>query len=281
MKLIEIAPFVRFAYRILLRNISFAAAQDNRLFYVISGKGAIRVDNTEYHFSPGTVMLWQRGCEYHINTAKDVEVISINFDYDCSRCDHVMPYDRIPAADIKKAGITPIIFEDCPILNSPCICNANSQITGILNKIIYEHTSGRAYKNERISALLKECIVSIVRTVSVSSDSKTNNVLTLVLDYIHTNYATDIDNNTLATVAGYHPYHLNKLFVAANGVSLHKYVINYRLSVAEHLLLSSSNTIESIAVSVGFSSALSFSASFKKKNGLSPTEFRQRFGSSL
>ena len=101
------------------------------------------------------------------------------------------------------------------------------------------------------------------------------------MEYIHKNYNTDIDNTFLANLVGYHPYYLNKLFLLANGITLHKYVINYRIAISEQLLLSTNLSIEEIALKVGFTSSLSFLSGFKKKNNLTPTEFRKKFGATV
>ena len=52
-----------------------------------------------------------------------------------------------------------------------------------------------------------------------------------------------------------------------------KYLSNIRIETAKHMLLSDNYSVSEIAESVGFSSVYSFSRSFKKTTGISPTDF--------
>lgn len=283
MKFLECLPFVRFAYKICFKSNTPAVAKDCRLFYVTDGEGTIIIDKKEYFFSPGTVILWQSGSEYYITMPKETTLVSINFDYTANNSHIITPHSLLKpedkeAEEIKKQQI---FFDDCSALNHPIVCTGNSQIHSLIEKILFESTSCQPYYRERISALFKECLVLIVREVSIPADTRSDGALEKVMEYIHKNYNKDIDNTTLARLVGYHPYYLNKLFLSANGVTLHKYVINYRIAMSEQLLLASNASIEDIALRVGFSGSSSFSSSFKKKNGITPTKFRKKFGATL
>ncbi len=282
MKFIEVSPFVRFAYKIMLKSGRPCLNLDSRLFYVIDGDGKILINGKEYSFSSGTCFLWQPGTEYCFLTQDVTTLISINFDFTAENSNRTTPFEVVYLADSPKPELPEkIFFEDCPMLNEPIVCTGNSAIYNILEKILFENTTKRPFYQERISALFKECLVSIVRSVSTSDDSRSDEAIETVMDYIHKNYSGNVDNFTLAELVGYHPYYLNKLFLASNGITLHKYVINYRIAVSEQLLLSSTLSIDEIAVKIGFSGSLSFSSSFKKKNGMTPSDFRKKFGVTL
>lgn len=278
MRFIEVSPFVRFAYQIRLTSGRHTVARDMRLFYITEGEGTMTIDGTDYSFTQGTVMLWQAGSSYILNSPDIVQAISINFDYTSEYSHEEQPYPVLDALKPESFGtIRTVTFQDATIFNKPLVCMGSPSIYSILEKIIFENTSCQPYYRERASALLKECLTLVARSVSTASTSRSNTALDIVMEYIHKNYASNIDNAILAHLVGYHPYYLNKLFLAVNGITLHKYVTNYRLAVSEQLLLSSTASIEEIALSVGFSCALSFSSSFRKKNGMTPTEFRKRF----
>lgn len=278
MRFIEVSPFVRFAYQIRLTSGRHTVARDMRLFYITDGEGTMTIDGTDYSFTQGTVMLWQAGSSYILNSPDIVQAISINFDYTSEFSHEEQPYPVLDALNTEGfLEFRTVTFQDMPAFNKPLVSVGNSAIYSILEKIIFESTSCQPYYRERVSALLKECLTLIARNVSMPKDIRSDSALETVMEYIHKNYAATVDNATLAQLVGYHPYYLNKLFLALNGVTLHRYVINYRLAVSEQLLLSSTASIDEIALSVGFSCALSFSSSFRKKNGMTPTEFRKRF----
>ena len=81
MKLIEISPFIRFAYKIMIKSLRPGIAMDNRLFYVTEGEGTVLIDGKEFSFSAGTCFLWQAGTQYSLSSASNATLISINFDY--------------------------------------------------------------------------------------------------------------------------------------------------------------------------------------------------------
>ena len=60
------------------------------------------------------------------------------------------------------------------------------------------------------------------------------------------------------------------------GVTLHKYLLDYRISMAENLLFSTKTPIEKIAEQVGFNSTNCFISYFKKSKLLTPLQYRNR-----
>ena len=63
-------------------------------------------------------------------------------------------------------------------------------------------------------------------------------------------------------------------FKKTTGVSPNQYYLNIRLNKAKELLAATSLTVNEIAYHTGFESIFYFSKLFKKKNGVSPREFR-------
>ncbi len=269
MKFFDSLPFIRFAYAIPMRTGRLLSSRDCRLFYCIEGSGQIKVNGILYPFHVGTAMLWQAGCEYCFDACEPLKIISVNFDYSGERADIREP---LPMIDALSDSYRPesVLFDDCPPLNAPLITECSPTVRELLEKLMQEFSARKPYYAERTSVLLKECIIELLRG-NTSTD-----VLETVTAYIRAHFAENIGNTRLAKLAGYHPYYLNKLFVRANGVTLHRYVINYRLTVAEQLLLTTKATVSEIAEQTGFASLLNFTADFKKKNGISPTEFRKR-----
>ncbi len=273
MKFFDSVPFIRFAQTVPMRTGRSLSSHDNRLFCCTEGIGTVTVNGTLYSFGAGTVMLWQAGYEYRFDSCEPLKMISVNFDYTGERSDIREP---LPMIDVLNDPYrpTPIVFDDCPLLNVPFITVCPPVAHELIDKLIQEFSSRKLYYAERASALLKECIIELLRGNAI--DKRGTDAIKTVVSYIHTHFAENIDNTCLASLVGYHPYYLNKLFVAANGVTLHRYVINYRLSVAEQLLLTSNDTVSEIAARTGFASVLNFATDFKKKNRISPSEFRKR-----
>jgi len=78
----------------------------------------------------------------------------------------------------------------------------------------------------------------------------------------------------IAAAAGLHPKYAMSIFKKTYGLSLHHYLLNYRLSYAKNLLISTNNSVLDIAYSSGFSSCSSFYEFFKRETHTTPRTFR-------
>jgi len=78
----------------------------------------------------------------------------------------------------------------------------------------------------------------------------------------------------IAAAAGLHPKYAMGIFKKTYGLSLHHYLLNYRLAHAKNLLISTNDSVLDIAHSSGFSSISSFYEFFKRKTYTTPRAFR-------
>lgn len=67
---------------------------------------------------------------------------------------------------------------------------------------------------------------------------------------------------------------ISSIFSATEGVTLEKYVINYRLRRAKVYLLYSNYTLNDIAFKLGYNSAAHFSRQFKELTGLTTKQYK-------
>lgn len=100
-----------------------------------------------------------------------------------------------------------------------------------------------------------------------------NHKVDLILDYIRENYTRPITNKEVAEHFNFHPVYINRLIIKYTGTSLHRYLIDYRISMAINLLQNSGRSITEIAYKVGFKDVNYFSKYFKKTVGLSPRNY--------
>lgn len=95
------------------------------------------------------------------------------------------------------------------------------------------------------------------------------------LDFIDINYQDDISVEDIAESAGMNRKSLYTVFKKLTGFSPRDYLIYYRMCKATNLLRSTTLSVETVAVSVGYSDQFHFSKEFKKNVGLSPSEYRR------
>jgi AraC family transcriptional regulator len=97
-----------------------------------------------------------------------------------------------------------------------------------------------------------------------------------VIDYILANPATQISLQTLAGLAHYSPFHLQKIFKEIIGESPKQYMLKLRLESAFHLLIIHPHkSIQEIAADSGFSSHAVFSRAIRSYFGYSPGQLRE------
>lgn len=110
-----------------------------------------------------------------------------------------------------------------------------------------------------------------------SRDSYRFRKLSPAIEYIN-KYCLDpgFDRAGLARLSNMSAVNLNRLFKEFFGVTVGGYINNRRMDAAKTLLMNSSNTISEIAIRCGFADIYSFSHSFRRYTGLSPTEWRKK-----
>ena len=93
-------------------------------------------------------------------------------------------------------------------------------------------------------------------------------------DLVDAHYAEALDVADLAREAGLSRAHFSAEFRRAFGESPHVYLLTRRLERAAALLRTTDHSVADICMSVGLSSVGSFTTSFRRIYGLSPTAYR-------
>jgi len=90
-------------------------------------------------------------------------------------------------------------------------------------------------------------------------------------------YADPLDVDDLAAAAGLSRAHFSREFRRAFGESPHAYLLTRRLERAAALLRNTDHSVADICFSVGLQSLGSFTTSFTRTYGVSPTAYRAAF----
>lgn len=98
------------------------------------------------------------------------------------------------------------------------------------------------------------------------------------LDYIRAFFDdSEMTNSSLAAMTNISEIYFRKLFTQAIGTSPHEYVTALRLERAK-TLLSGGEGVSETARKCGFSSLYYFSAAFKRRVGVSPSDYARAYG---
>jgi transcriptional regulator GlxA family with amidase domain len=96
--------------------------------------------------------------------------------------------------------------------------------------------------------------------------------------YIHEHPAGDLSLTALADRVHMSPRHFARVFTAEVGVSPGRYVERIRLETARRLLVESGDGTDAIARAAGFGNYQALRRAFVSALGVSPAEYRRRFG---
>jgi AraC-like DNA-binding protein len=96
-------------------------------------------------------------------------------------------------------------------------------------------------------------------------------------DLADARYFEPLDVDALARAAGLSRAHFSREFRRAFGESPHAYLLTRRLERAAALLRSTDRSVADICFSVGLASVGSFTTSFTRTFGASPTAYRAEF----
>jgi AraC family transcriptional regulator len=93
--------------------------------------------------------------------------------------------------------------------------------------------------------------------------------------YIEEHLAEDMSLATLAELVRLSPYHFVRAFKQSFGLPPHRYMSRLRMEHAKALLANPDMSVTQVGVNLGFSETSSFTTTFRKHIGLTPTAYRR------
>jgi AraC family transcriptional regulator len=96
-----------------------------------------------------------------------------------------------------------------------------------------------------------------------------------VAEYVEEHLADEFSLSALAELAGLSPFHFSRAFKQSFGLPPHRYLSSRRIDRAKDLLVQRDMSVTQIGVQLGFSDSSSFSTSFHKHTGTTPTAYRR------
>ncbi len=270
MEFSELNPFLRDAelqLSVFIRQ-TYGAAYDFRIFYVMRGTGRFLYHGGEIALAAGSLVCFPPPMPYCFRG--DLQVIVLNFDL-TREYDHIrqpMPPDDLDRYESNRLCRTEIPTQLQKLLYFPHGPAFGERVTELLG--LYSHPN--PVSDARSSALLKALLCDLV---APPQDANTKQSLAARASlYIRLHACERLSNEKIAGALGYHPYYLNRVFLACTGKTLHQAVVEERIRVAKQLLLCTSLSTEQIAIQCGFADRAHFSAVWKRVTGKSPAQIR-------
>lgn len=275
MKLSGMNPYIRYARVHKTYNkgkCDVNICYDCRLFFSKKTKGEIYINDEKYNISTGTAVYLPPGTRYRFDFAceNQFEMIVLDFDLDDSNA-HIT--ESLGTATEENFAVQKVI--SCilpPELSSP-IVKAVPQIGRMLLKCTENFLQRQEFYREISSALLKMSLIECIKESAKSG--KHTDVCEGVAEYVRNNYKRcSLTNEEIADKMGYHPYHLSRIVKEGTGKTLHSYIMDYRIRIAQDLLMTTDYDMERISWETGFSSSAYFIKIFKREMGITPKKYR-------
>ena len=133
--------------------------------------------------------------------------------------------------------------------------------------------TGGEYARGRVSCMLKDVLLRI--TESCDESALPSRLVEALDEYVREHASEEISNTELGAVFGYHPFYISQLLKKRRGITLHQYILSYKLTAAADKLRYTAASVADIAASLGFSDASYFTKSFKSVYGMTPKDYRK------
>ena len=249
---------------------------DGRLFFTVSGKGRIMVEEIVYEMPEGAMLYFNAGTKYMIMSPDPKEKVSyVLLNLDLSEMEKHRS-DIIPPAYYtgfdESAMIATPNFEQynfAPVMYAQGLQRLKYQFENIVN----EYSRRLLYHDEMNSHRCAEVMLELLRASSVSKGATVGNKADQIIGFIHKNYAHPLTNKVIGDKFSYHPNYVSSLIKSITGLPLHKYLLKVRLSKALDLIYLGERSVSKIAELTGFCDINYFSKYFKQEIGISPKNY--------
>ncbi len=129
----------------------------------------------------------------------------------------------------------------------------------------------------QLQVLFQQLLIELASSGHLEKSMPTVSVSEKAAAYLQRNYRHKITYKGLGEALSFHPNHIARCMNQVMGCTPIEYLNQIRLEKAKLFLLSTDWNVEQISERCGFSQGPYFSRLFKKKEGISPIQYRKRY----
>lgn len=277
-KLTYMPAIVKTIEKIYDTNWSMTANRHDHfeMVYIKKGSAVFQVEGIDVNMPPHSIIIIKPGRSHKFVVKSEVcELIVLSFSFNTQKPEnnnHVSFTDFMEYIEDDATG-------DYLFLS----LNKKNDIVHVLNRISREQMKPQVWSDFLSCLLIIELFVLLSRTLKqeIEQNSKNRNLklhelLNIAKEYIDNNYEKDL---TLSQVAKY--IFLSDSYFAHSfkdkfGTSPKSYILKVRIEAAKEYLKNTDTKVADVAKIVGFSSQQRFNDIFKKHEGVTPLNFRQK-----
>ena len=241
-----------------------------RLLYAIDGVFDVIWEEKLFHVVEKNAFLFLPGYSYTVQTYQEpVRLLDVRF---------ILVFPEVSEQKyLRKGQRLPLRFSDYPLLNAPLVMTPAIQTRRILTEFLWEQQKQLQFCQELSDLYLRIIFLALTRDTAKTDDANISDAAAKIMRYVRMHITENIQNETAARDLSYHSNYINRVIKSATGMTFHKYVVDEKLQHASTLLVSSDDSITSIAYSLSFNTSSHFSNLFAEKYNCTPSQYRKRY----
>ncbi|MCA0756897.1 AraC family transcriptional regulator [Paenibacillus sp. N4] len=241
-------------------------------YYIYSGKGIFRCEEGDQEVEAGTLVYLWPGLPLYMKSSEAHPLRMTMLLFDC--------------ASLRKSEDGWDAPEPIERLRLPFLLPLQSEymgkIGGLLREAEREWVPGDLVREARVKSVWYRLVQEVHEAAEAGGRHSDEEGIAAALrrfkEKLDTGFATEFRITELAEQTGFSPVYLRRTFAARYGCSPKEYLDQLRNEHAVRRLRFTGDSITDIARACGYSDVYQFSKAFKKRNGLSPTEYRRKHG---
>jgi len=127
-----------------------------------------------------------------------------------------------------------------------------------------------------IIIFIKNIVAVIIVNINSFKKSSAEVLIDKACNYIDQNYYRDIKLDEICNMVGFSRYYFCKIFKQYKNMNFVDYITSRRMKIAKGLLKNLKFNIKEISSEIGYNDPNYFTNVFKKWEGISPTEYRNK-----
>lgn len=225
------------------------------LEYIMEGCGIVEIDGQTFFPSKGDVYLLPYGSRHHYSASKEQPFTKIWMNINGELCRQL----------IQLYGLTGTYYFE------------NINIYPLFEQFL-ELCEKKEYDTIELYNKCGLIFLEIIQELSKQHEKKAaiNKYAAYAKNYCDRNIYKKIFLKDIAKCIGISISQLNRLFRQEFGITVYSYILNNKINIAKSLLSGTSMSVTEIAFLLNFTDEHYFSNIFKKKTGLTPTQWRNR-----
>lgn len=281
----KIQPFVRFTLSTVgLMHFSYVVPLEHRIIFIEYGSAEIWVDGNYYKMEKNDTVYISSGTPYKVKSDNSTGVFVMYFDLTMENQDF---HERIKPIGIKNEKDVPEYLskryickyklednnKEVPFLYT----SKNSAIALWLNDVkqILNRHNVTEYCESMVTGLMISIISKMLDSNQVKVKQSSSQTVNLILSYIHSRYNENATLEDVASALNFHKNYLNYCMKKELGTTIHKYMINYRLTRAMDFFMYTDLSVAEVAEKVGYKDAKGFAVAFKNFYSISPSKVKK------